>query len=211
MKKRILSTLLAISMAIVGVAASPGAVNVVHAEEDFSQSIAITKEYAVVEDNRVIYAAVIQNTSDKIVNVNLNVTAIGQDGLPIAANDDNVNAVAPNAPVMIQIVLNTSLPIVRFDKAITAKESSNESAMPYLAVSYNNSDRGVVVTVTNTSDKEIRSAYFDGIFLKDNIPVAWGWTMFTDIQPGQTLSDQITIKKGKVFDSADIAVSGARF
>lgn len=204
MKKRILSTLLAISMAIVGVAASPSAVNVVHAE-DLSKNIKFEKEYIIEENTSTQYFIIAKNTSNKTLDATIYATALDKNGSEIAVDDNKIEAIAPGATVAFQLYMETTDHVYDFETTINCKESEEKPVMQDIDVTSKKVKDNVIISATNNTNKDLSYVDMVCIFIKDKKAVDYRSVRFSDIQAGQKLSEQAKSYKCKDdFDSAEV-------
>ena len=157
-----------------------------------------TKEYScTVDDSFMYYVMYVTNNSDKVVSIDLNVTALDSSGSMVGSSSDGTKAVAPGQTAGIWTTFDEWDKISSFDYTMSVNEEKDFSPVyDNLSIDYNTTDTGIVASVTNNGDSPADFVWMDVVYLKDGEMVNFSELSFMDdsqeLQPGTTLSDEGT-------------------
>ena len=170
-------------------------------------------EYSCVIDEQFAYSvAFVTNTSDKTVDVEIDITAKDSDGEMVGSGNDQVLAVGSGQTSGLWTTFDDWRSIDSFDYVLNVKESSYQSIKD--AVSFEHEERSdrVVISAINTGDKDADYVWVDVVFLKDGEMVNFREIMLTNsdsiLPAGQTLTGEGEIYSQEGFDEAVYAYNG---
>ena len=224
MKMRFLAVLLLSAVLLVGCGNSTTtksgntAVNTA-AETEQKENLADmmeTKEYScTVDDSFMYYVMYVTNNSDKIVSIDLNVTALDSSGSMVGSSSDGTKAVAPGQTAGIWTTFDEWDKIDSFDYTLSVSEEKEYSPVySDLSVDYKTTDSGIVASVTNNGTSAADYVCMDVVYLKDGKMVNFSELSFMDdnqeLQPGTTLSQEGTCYSDSGFDDVVIAINGRK-
>lgn len=175
-----------------------------------------TKEYScTVDDSFMYYVMYVTNNSDKVVSIDLNVTALDSSGSMVGSSNDGTKAVAPGQTAGIWTTFDEWDKIDSFDYTLSVSEEKEYSPVySDLSVDYNTTDSGIVASVTNNATSAVDYVLMDVVYLKDGKMVNFSELSFMDdnqeLQPGTTLSQEGTCYSDSGFDDVVIAINGRK-
>lgn len=110
-----------------------------------------TQDYScTVDDSFMYYVMYVTNNSDKVVSIDLNVTALDSSGSMVGSSSDGTKAVAPGQTAGIWTTFDEWDKIDSFDYTLSVSEEKEYSPVySDLSVDYNTTDSGIVASVTN--------------------------------------------------------------
>lgn len=174
------------------------------------------QEYSCIVDNSFVYYIMyITNNSNKNVSIEMNVTALDSSGNMVGSSSDGTKAVEPGQTAGIWTTFDDWNKIVGFDHTLTVSEETEYSPIySDLAIDYNTTDSGVIVSVSNNSDNTAEFVWIDVVYLKNGKMVNFSELSFMDgnqqLLPGVTLSAEGTCYSDSGFDEVVLAVNGRR-
>lgn len=171
------------------------------------------KEYSCVVDEQFAYYVVfITNTSDKTVDVEINMTAKDADGNMVGSGSDKVLAVGSGQTSGLWTTFDDWKSIENFEYALTAQESSYQSIIDTVSFERSETSDRVVVSATNNGEKDAEFVWVDVVFLKNGEMVNFSEIMLTNgdsvLPAGQTLTGEGEIYSLDGFDEAVLAYNG---
>lgn len=175
-----------------------------------------TQEYScTVDDSFMYYVMYITNTSDKVVSIDLNVTALDSSGSMVGSSGDGTKAVAPGQTAGIWTTFDEWDKIDSFDYTLSVSEEKEyDPVYSDLAIDYNTTDNGIVASVTNNGDSTADFVWMDVVYLKAGKMVGFSELSFMDdnqeLQAGATLSQEGTCYSDSGFDDVAIAINGRK-
>lgn len=175
-----------------------------------------TKEYScTVDDSFMYYVMYVTNNSDKVVSIDLNVTALDSSGSMVGSSSDGTKAIAPGQTAGIWTTFDEWDKIDSFDYTLSVSEEKEYSPVySDLSVDYNTTDSGIVASVTNNATSAVDYVLMDVVYLKDGKMVNFSELSFMDdnqeLQPGTTLSQEGTCYSDSGFDDVVIAINGRK-
>lgn len=175
-----------------------------------------TQEYScTVDDSFMYYVMYITNTSDKVVSIDLNVTALDSSGSMVGSSGDGTKAVAPGQTAGIWTTFDEWDKIDSFDYTLSVSEEKEyDPIYSDLAIDYNTTDNGIVASVTNNGDSTADFVWMDVVYLKSGKMVGFSELSFMDdnqeLQAGATLSQEGTCYSDSGFDDVAIAINGRK-
>ncbi len=175
-----------------------------------------TQEYfCTVDDSFMYYVMYVTNNSDKVVSLDLNVTALDSSGSMIGSSSDGTKAVAPGQTAGMWTTFDEWDKIDSFDYTLSVSEEKEYSPVySELSIDYNITDSGIVASVTNNGDAAADYVWMDVVYLKDGKMVNFSELSFMDdnqkLQSGATLSQQGTCYSDSGFDDVVIAINGRK-
>jgi archaellum component FlaF (FlaF/FlaG flagellin family) len=104
-----------------------------------------TKEYScTVDDSFMYYVMYVTNNSDKVVSIDLNVTALDSSGSMVGSSSDSTKAVAPGQTAGIWTTFDEWDKISSFDYTMSVNEEKDFSPVyDDLSIDYNTTDTGI--------------------------------------------------------------------
>lgn len=175
-----------------------------------------TQDYScTVDDSFMYYVMYVTNNSDKVVSIDLNVTALDSSGSMVGSSSDGTKAVAPGQTAGIWTTFDEWDKIDSFDYTLSVSEEKEYSPVySDLSVDYNTTDSGIVASVTNNGTSAVDYVLMDVVYLKDGKMVNFSELSFMDdnqeLQPGTTLSQEGTCYSDSGFDDVVIAINGRK-
>ena len=175
-----------------------------------------TQEYScTVDDSFMYYVMYVTNNSDKVVSIDLNVTALDSFGSMVGSFSDGTKAVAPEQTAGIWTTFDEWDKIDSFDYTLSVSEEKEYSPVySDLSINYNTTDNGIVASVTNNGDSAADYVWMDVVYLKDGEMVNFSELSFMDdnqeLQAGATLSQEGTCYSDSGFDDVVIAINGRK-
>nr|DAW13700.1 MAG TPA: lipoprotein [Bacteriophage sp.] len=175
-----------------------------------------TKEYScTVDDSFMYYVMYVTNNSDKVVSIDLNVTALDSSGSMVGSSSDGTKAIAPGQTAGIWTTFDEWDKISSFDYTMSVNEEKDFSPVyDDLSIDYNTTDTGIVASVTNNGESPADFVWMDVVYLKDGEMVNFSELSFMDdnqeLQPGTTLSQEGTCYSDSGFDDVVIAINGRK-
>ena len=175
-----------------------------------------TQEYScTVDDSFMYYIMYITNTSDKVVSIDLNVTALDSSGSMVGSSGDGTKAVAPGQTAGIWTTFDEWDKIDSFDYTLSVSEEKEyDPVYSDLAIDFNTTDNGIVASVTNNGDSTADFVWMDVVYLKAGKMVGFSELSFMDdnqeLQAGATLSQEGTCYSDSGFDDVAIAINGRK-
>lgn len=171
--------------------------------------------YCTVDDSFMYYVMYITNTSDKVVSIDLNVTALDSSGSMVGSSGDGTKAVAPGQTAGIWTTFDEWDKIDSFDYTLSVSEEKEyDPVYSDLAIDYNTTDNGIVASVTNNGDSTADFVWMDVVYLKAGKMVGFSELSFMDdnqeLQAGATLSQEGTCYSDSGFDDVAIAINGRK-
>ena len=153
-----------------------------------------TQDYScTVDDSFMYYVMYVTNNSDKVVSIDLNVTALDSSGSMVGSSSDGTKAVAPGQTAGIWTTFDEWDKIDSFDYTLSVSEEKEYSNNATSAVDY---------------------VLMDVVYLKDGKMVNFSELSFMDdnqeLQPGTTLSQEGTCYSDSGFDDVVIAINGRK-
>lgn len=174
------------------------------------------QEYSCTVDNSFMYYILyVTNDSDTTVSIEMNVTALDSSGNMVGSSSDGTKAVEPGQTAGIWTTFDEWNKIESFDYTLTVSEETDYSPIySDLAIDYNTTDSGVIVSVSNNSDNTAEFVWIDVVYLKNGKMVNFSELSFMDgnqqLLPGVTLSAEGTCYSDSGFDEVILAVNGRR-
>lgn len=175
-----------------------------------------TQDYScTVDDSFMYYVMYVTNNSDKVVSIDLNVTALDSSGSMVGSSSDGTKAVAPGQTAGIWTTFDEWDKIDSFDYTLSVSEEKEYSPVySDLSIDYNTTDSGIVASVTNNGTSAADYVCMDVVYLKDGKMVNFSELSFMDdnqeLQPGTTLSQEGTCYSDSGFDDVVIAINGRK-
>lgn len=174
------------------------------------------QEYSCAVDNSFMYYILyVTNDSDTTVSIEMNVTALDSSGNMVGSSSDGTKAVEPGQTAGIWTTFDEWNKIESFDYTLTVSEETEYSPIySDLAIDYNTTNSGVIVSVSNNSDNTAEFVWVDVVYLKNGKMVNFSELSFMDdnqqLLPGVTLSAEGTCYSDSDFDEVVLAVNGRR-
>lgn len=224
MRKSVFATLLLLIVLLTGcgnsVATKNGTTNIDSTTEteqkiDLADMMS-TQEYScIIDESFMYYVMYITNNSDKVVSIELNVTAMDSADKMVGSSGGNTAAVSPGQTAGIWTTFDEWDKISSFKYTMSVSEEKNYSPVySDLAIDYNVTDNGIVATITNNGDSSADFVWMDVVYLKDGKMVNFNELSFMDdnqeLKPGITLSQEGTCYSDTGFDDVVIAINGRR-
>lgn len=171
------------------------------------------KEYScVIDDQFIYYIAFVANTSEKTVDVEINITAKNANGEMIGSATDQVLAVGSGQTSGLWATFDDWRSIDSFDYELNVKESTYQSIQDTVTFDHNAIDSHVIVSATNNGEKDADIVWVDVVFLKNGKMVDFREIMLTNsdsvLPAGQTLTGEGEIYSQNGFDEAIFAYNG---
>lgn len=162
-----------------------------------------TQDYScTVDDSFMYYVMYVTNNSDKVVSIDLNVTALDSSGSMVGSSGDGTKAVAPGQTAGIWTTFDEWDKIDSFDYTLSVSEEKEYSPV------YSD------LSVTNNGTSAADYVCMDVVYLKDGKMVNFSELSFMDdnqeLQPGTTLSQEGTCYSDSGFDDVVIAINGRK-
>ena len=122
-----------------------------------------TQDYScTVDDSFMYYVMYVTNNSDKVVSIDLNVTALDSSGSMVGSSSDGTKAVAPGQTAGIWTTFDEWDKIDSFDYTLSVSEEKEYSPVySDLSVDYNTTDSGIVASVTNNGTSAADYVWMD--------------------------------------------------
>lgn len=136
-------------------------------KSDLAEQMKVVEYTCVVDDSFRYYVMLITNDSDKVVEVEANITAKGESNINIGAYSDGLGAIAPGQTSCIWTTFDEYDTIKSFDYALTVEETINKPIYSDVTVDYNVTETKVVATATNNGTETASYVWFDVVYLKD--------------------------------------------
>lgn len=184
-------------------------------EKNLADMMGIQEYSCNVDDSFMYYVMYVTNNSDKVVSIELNITALDFSGSMVGSSSDDTKAVAPGQTAGIWTTFDEWDKIDSFDYTMEVSEEHGFSPVyDDLSVEYNKTDSGIVASITNNGDKAASFVWMDVVYLKDGKMVGFSELSFMDdnqeLLPNIKLSDEGTCYSDSGFDDVVIAVNGRR-
>lgn len=224
MKRKYLSVVLAVALCLGGCGSSPSTatgsttiedpVETVSTEKDLVDMMEVQEYHCNVDDSFMYYVMYITNNSDKVVSIEMNVTALDSSGNMVGSSSDSTRAVDIGQTAGIWTTFDEWDKISSFDYSLTVSEDKDYSPVYNdLGIDYNTTDTGIVASVTNNGDSSASFVWMDVVYLKDGEMVNFSELSFMndsqELQPGTTLSAEGECYYSD-FDDVVIAVNGRK-
>ena len=224
MRKSVFATLLLLIVLLAGcdnsVATKNGTTNIDSTTETEQKTdladMMSTQEYScIIDESFMYYVMYITNNSDKVVSIELNVTAMDSADKMVGSSGGNTAAVSPGQTAGIWTTFDEWDKISSFKYTMSVSEEKNYSPVySDLAIDYNVTDNGIVAAITNNGDSSADFVWMDVVYLKDGKMVNFNELSFMDdnqeLKPGITLSQEGTCYSDTGFDDVVIAINGRR-
>lgn len=224
MRKRVFATLLLLIILLTGcgnsVATKYGTTDIDSTTETEQKidlaDMTSTQEYScIIDESFMYYVMYITNNSDKVVSIELNVTAMDSTDKMVGSSGGNTAAVSPGQTAGIWTTFDEWDKINSFKYTMSVSEEKNYSPVySDLAIDYNVTDNGIVAAITNNGDSSAEFVWMDVVYLKDGKMVNFSELSFMDdnqeLKPGITLSQEGTCYSDTGFDDVVIAINGRR-
>lgn len=184
-------------------------------ESSLADMMEVQEYYCNVDDSFMYYVMYITNNSDKVVSIEMNVTALDSSGGMVGSSSDGTRAVDVGQTAGIWTTFDEWNKISSFEYSLTVSEEKEYSPVySDLEIDYNTTDMGIVAAVTNTGDAAASFVWMDVVYLKDGKMVNFSELSFMDdnqeLQPGLKLSAEGECYSDSGFDDVVIAVNGRR-
>lgn len=179
---------------------------------NLAESLEVKDYSCVIDEQFAYYVAFVTNTADKTVDVEINITAKDADGKMVGSGDDQVLAVGSGQTSGLWTTFDDWRSIASFDYVLNVKESSYQSIKDSVSFEHEERSDRVVISATNTGDKDADYVWVDVVFLKDGEMVNFHEIMLTNsdsvLPAGQTLTGEGEIYSQEGFDEAMYAYNG---
>lgn len=179
---------------------------------NLADSLEVNEYSCIIDEQFAYYVAFVTNTSDKTVDVEINITAKDADGKMVGSGDDQVLAVGSGQTSGLWTTFDDWRSIASFDYVLNVKESSYQSIKDSVSFEHEERSDRVVISATNTGDKDANYVWVDVVFLKDGEMVNFHEIMLTNsnsvLPAGQTLTSEGEIYSQEDFDEALYAYNG---
>lgn len=224
MKLKYLSIVLAMALCLVGCGSSTSTTTgstpveeqpeTVSNEKDLADMMEVREYNCNVDDSFMYYVMFITNNSDKVVSIDLNVTALDSSGSMVGASSDSTRAVDVGQTAGIWTTFDEWDKISSFDYSLTVSEDKDYSPVYNdLGIDYNTTDTGIVASVTNNGESPASFVWMDVVYLKAGKMVNFSELSFMndnqELPPGSTLSAEGECYYSD-FDEVVIAVNGRK-
>lgn len=183
-------------------------------EDDLSQAVQVVKEYTF-KDSIGWYTYhfyVIQNTSDKTVDISTSSVAYGTDGAVISSDDSDFYALGSGCTSIMYEAFETSADIDHYDTKWKVSKSYYTSVIQDLSYVQNDVEDGAVFQVTNNGTEAAEFVEGYALFFSGDQLVGFNSTYFTndnsEINPGETISEQFS--EYDSFDRIEFYLDGRR-
>ena len=161
------------------------------------------KEYScVIDEQFAYYVAFVTNTSDKTLDVEINITTKDVDGNMVGSGTTSVLAVGSGQTSGLWTTFDKWKSIDSFEYVLNVKGSSYSPIKDVVSFDYNAMDKRVVMSATNNGDKDAEFVWVDVVFLKDGNMVDFREIRLTNndsvLPAGQTLTGE-----GEIYSQYD--------
>lgn len=226
MKIRYFTLILTMMLFLAGCSSAPSAATGSTAIEDpppetasteinLADMMDVREYYCNVDDSFMYYVVYVTNNSDKVVSIELNVTALDSSGGMVGASSDGTRAVDVGQTAGIWTTFDEWDKISSFDYSLTVSEEKD--FLPVyddLGIDYNTTDTGIVASVTNKGEGAASFVWMDVVYLKSGKMVNFSELSFMndnqELPPGSTLSAEGVCYSDSGFDEVVIAVNGRK-
>lgn len=179
---------------------------------NLSDSLKVSEYSCVVDEQFAYYVAFVTNTSDKTVDVEINITAKDADGKMVGSGSDRVLAVGSGQTSGLWTTFDDWKSIDSFEYVLNVSESSYQSIKDSVSFDHNATDNRVVVSATNNGEKDAEFVWVDVVFLKNGEMVDFREIMVTNsdsvLPAGQTLTGEGEIYSQDGFAEIILAYNG---
>lgn len=225
MRLKYLTIILAMALCLAGCGSSPSTATgsapiedppeTTAKESNLADMMEIQEYHCNVDDSFMYYVMYITNNSDKVVSIDLNVTALDSSGGMVGSSGDSTHAVDIGQTAGIWTTFDEWDKISSFDYSITVSEEKDYSPVYNdLSIDYNTTDSGIVASITNNSTDSASFVWMDVVYLKDGEMVNFSELSFMDdnqeLLPGATRSAEGECYSDSGFDDVVIAVNGRK-
>lgn len=197
MKKLLLICVLALALLLSSCAASEPT-----PQANLADSLEIKEYSCVIDEQFAYYVAFVTNTSDKTLDVEINITAKDAGGNMVGSGTASVLAVGSGQTSGLWTTFDEWKSIDSFEYVLNVKESSYLPIKDVVSFDHSETDGRIVMSATNSGDKDAEFVWVDVVFLKDGNMVNFREIMLTNgdcvLPAGQTLTGE-----GEVFSQYD--------
>lgn len=197
MKKLFLICILALALLLSSCAASEPT-----PKANLADSLEIKEYSCVIDEQFAYYVAFVTNTSDKTLDVEINITAKDADGNMVGSGTASVLAVGSGQTSGLWTTFDEWKSIDSFEYVLNVKESFYLPIKDVVSFDHSETDSRIVMSATNGGEKDAEFVWVDVVFLKDGNMVNFREIMLTNgncvLPAGQTLTGE-----GEVFSQYD--------
>lgn len=182
---------------------------------DLADMMEVREYHCIVDDSFMYYVMYITNNSDKVVSIELNVTALDSSGNAVGSSNDNTYAVDVGQTAGIWTTFDECDKISSFDYTLSVSEEKNYSPVyADLSIDYNTTDNGIVAEITNNGADAASFVWMDVVYLKGGEMVNFSELSFMndnqELPAGTSLSVEGECYYDGGFDDVVIAVNGRK-
>lgn len=183
--------------------------------KDLADMMEVQEYHCTVDDSFMYYVMYITNNSDKVVSIELNVTALDSSGDTVGSSSDSTYAVDVGQTAGIWTTFDEWDKISGFDYTLSVSEEKNYSPVyADLSIDYNTTDNGIVAEITNNGTDAASFVWMDVVYLKDGEMVNFSELSFMnddqELPAGASLSAEGECYYDGGFDDVVIAVNGRK-
>lgn len=177
------------------------------------EDVEILSEYILNGSWYTYHFVIIQNNTDKTLNVSTNSKAYATDGTLVSVDSSEFDALGAGCVSAIWEMFNTDEEVAYCDTKITSKTPKYyESVIQDLSYEETLIKDGVIYEVTNNSSEAAKFVEGYALFFNGNEIVDWERNYFTDddseIKPGDTINQQFNCRKA--FDRVEFYLNGEK-
>nr|DAL30241.1 MAG TPA_asm: hypothetical protein [Caudoviricetes sp.] len=172
------------------------------------------KEYSYINSiGDALYFLIIKNNSNDTLKISSNSTVYNEEGTMIGATQGSVDAVEAGFEVCLTNYFSDVEGAKDFKYSLDVeKEDYYKPVLSNLDVEYQNTDKKVIVTCSNTGPEAVRFVEATALFFKDGELVGSDSTYFTDdnseLKPGANLIKELSCYES--FDDVKVYFTGRK-
>lgn len=177
------------------------------------EDVEILSEYILNGSWYTYHFVIIQNNTNKTLNVSTNSKAYATDGTLVSVDGSEFDALGAGCVSAIWEMFNTDEEVAYCDTKITSKTPKYyESVIQDLSYEETLIKDGVIYEVTNNGSEAAKFVEGYALFFNGNEIVDWERNYFTDddseIKPGDTINQQFNCRK--TFDRVEFYLNGEK-